>query len=150
MSFQTSSFRSNLTEQLKKLASRGVELDDEALEQLDLLELGLIRYPDLEDITQEQLNRLYGQTGIIRSAAQTVNRVLTVDCAKNLMELLHYLSRAIFNSMVHYTITVDEVSREMLTQVTSIHDFCLKVGEEKRQVSMLRHLTGTYRRHAIQ
>ena len=39
-------------EQLKKLASRGVELDDEALEQLDLLELGSIHYPDLEDITQ--------------------------------------------------------------------------------------------------
>lgn len=105
-------------EQLKKLASRGVELDDEALEQLDLLELGSIHYPDLEDITQ-------------LTEAQTVNRVLTVDFAKNLTELLYYLSRAIFNSMVYYTITVDKVLREMLTQVTSIHDFCLKVGEEK-------------------
>ena len=105
-------------EQLKKLASRGVELDDEALEQLDLLELGSIHYPDLEDITQ-------------LTEAQTVNRVLTVDFAKNLTELLYYLSRAIFNSMVHYTITVDKVLREMLTQVTSIRDFCLKVGVEK-------------------
>ena len=73
---------------------------------------------------------MYGQTAIIRSVAQTVNRVLTVDCAKNLMELLHYLSWTIFNSTVHYT-TVDEVLEEMLTQVTSIHDFCLKVREEK-------------------
>ena len=118
-------------EELKKLATRGVQSDDEALEQLDLLELGSIDYPDLEDITQGQLNRLYGQTAIIRSAAQTVNRVLTVDCAKNLMELLYYLSRKIFNSTVQYTITVDEVLREMLTQLTSIRDFCLKVGEEK-------------------
>ena len=74
---------------------------------------------------------MYGQTAIIRSAAETVNRVLTVDCAKNLMELLHYLSWTIFNSTVHYTTTVDEVLEETLTQVTSIHDFCLKVGEEK-------------------
>lgn len=93
-------------------------MDDEALEQLDLLELGSIHYPDLEDITQ-------------LTEAQTVNRVLTVDFAKNLTELLYYLSRAIFNSMVHYTITVDKVLREMLTQVTSIRDFCLKVAEEK-------------------
>ena len=115
-------------EQLKKLATRGIESDVEALEQLDL---GLIDYPDLENITQEQLNRLYGQTAIIRSAAQTVNRMTTVDCAKNLMELLYYLSQTIFKSTVQYTITVDEVLREMLTQVTSIRDFCLKVGEEK-------------------
>ena len=115
-------------EQLKKLATRGIESDVEALEQLDL---GLIDYPDLEDITQEQLNRLYGQTAIIRSAAQTVNKMTTVDCAKNLMELLYYLSQTIFKSTVQYTITVDEVLREMLTQVTSIRDFCLKVGEEK-------------------
>ena len=74
---------------------------------------------------------MYGQTAIIRSAAQTVNRMTTVDCAKNLMELLYYLSRTIFKSTVQYTITVDEVLREMLTQVTSIRDFCLKVGEEK-------------------
>ena len=41
---------------MEQLAGRGVESDDEALEQLDLRELGSIDYPDLEDITQEQLN----------------------------------------------------------------------------------------------
>ena len=107
-------------EQLKKLATQGGQSDDKALEQLDLLELGLIDYPDFEDITQGQLNRVYGQTTIIRSAAQTVNTVLTVDCAKYLMELLYYLSQTICNSTVQYTITFDEVLREMLTQLTSI------------------------------
>ena len=122
-------------EQLKVLARRGVNCDDEALQQLDLLELGEIEYPDFEELTHNDINRLYGETAVIRPAAQTANRVLTAEAAKNLMELLYLLSQKMFRSSVRYTMTIDEVVREMRTQAQSIRDFCLRVeGKEGRSV----------------
>lgn len=128
-------------EELKTLAQHGLQSDEDALEKLQLLQLGSVDCPELEELTHKELNRLYQETAVIRSAAELIKRKPIMKCSHHLMELLYHLSKKIFKKSIYYTISKEEILKEMSKQVKTILDLSIKIGEDEKKSIYVKSLS---------